>query len=134
MVGIIVQNDIIRIPEPVIAVTDVVRSDGEVEAAEPEPARSTASQSPHVPRPEAAGEMPVLPWVIEMIVRVAGTSIMAHPFFTVVHMRSVRMPRLVVEVSIFLGRMRSGYLRGPVFGNVLTASANLWPGAVLRYC
>jgi len=63
--------------------------------------------------------------------RAAAAGVMAHPFFTVVYVGGIRMSCLVVEVAVFLGRMRSGYARRTVGRNVLTAATDLGPGTAL---
>ena len=74
---------------------------------------------------EASGEAAMLPGMIQMVMRVAAAGVVAHPFFTVVYVGSIRMSCLVVEAAVFLGRMRSGYARRTVCGNVLTAATDL---------
>jgi len=58
VIGIFVDHDLIRIPQPVAAVSDINRSDAEVEATEPESPGSAASESPNVPGLKPAVKCP----------------------------------------------------------------------------
>ena len=64
VIGIFVDHDLIRIPQPVAAVSDINRSDAEVEATEPESPGSAASESPNVLGPKPGSEMPLFPGMI----------------------------------------------------------------------
>ena len=61
VVGIFVDNDLIRIPEPIAAVADIVRSNAEVKAAEPETRWAAASKMPDVATTKAPGKATMLP-------------------------------------------------------------------------
>jgi len=56
VIGIIVDDDDVRIPEPAITEANVVGSYRKEETAEPEAAGTTASESPHVAATETASE------------------------------------------------------------------------------
>jgi hypothetical protein len=63
--------------------------------------------------------MSMLPWVIEMIVRIVTPGIMSHPVFAVVHVRGVWVSRLITVIAsvILLGLLRLATIRrGPVMG------------------
>ena len=125
VIGIVIDDDVVRIPEPAITVTDIIRSHGEVKTAEPEAAGTTASEAPYVAATETAGEAAMLPGVIHMVVSVIAACVMADPLSTVVHVRSIGMSFLVVEMAVFLCRMRSGYSCRTVLWNVLMSAADL---------
>jgi hypothetical protein len=78
VVGIFVNHDIVAIPKPVAAITDV----------------------------EGAGEVSMLPGMIEMIVDVGPAGVVADPLAVVMNVGSIGMPRLVVEMLGGLRRMR----------------------------
>lgn len=107
MVRVFVDNDVVAVPEPVVAEADVVGGDAEVEAAEPEAIGATAAEMPDVATAEAAGEAAVFPGVVEMVMGVVATRVMADPLAVRVDVRRVGMSRLVVEVRIFRRGMRS---------------------------
>lgn len=102
MVRIIVENNLVAAPVPVADIANVHRRNAEVEAVEPEPLRTAAYQSPHMVRPEAAGEMTVLPWMVQVEARIVVAHVVAHPRLTAIHMRRLRMTRLIVEVMLRL--------------------------------
>ena len=54
---------------------------------------------------------------------------MAHPFPTAMYVGSIGMSCLVVEVAVFLDRVRSGYPRRAMCRNVLTAATDFGPAA-----
>lgn len=66
VVGIIVNDDVIAGPVPVVTIAKVRGGDAEVEAAEPEAARTAASETPDVFGTKPGGEMAVRPGMIEM--------------------------------------------------------------------
>jgi hypothetical protein len=127
VIGIVVDDDIVRIPEPAVTETNVVGSHGEEEASEPEAAGTSASEMPHMAATEATAEAAMLPGMIHVVMNVAAAGIVTDPFSTVVDVRSVGMPSPVVEVAVFLGCMRGGYSGRTVPGNIFTPSADLWP-------
>jgi hypothetical protein len=53
---------------------------------------------------ETAGEAAVFPRMVKMIMRVVGAGVMAHPLSVAMYVGSFRMPLLVVELAVFLGR------------------------------
>jgi len=95
---IIVQHDVIRIPEPVAAVIRIIGRDREVEAANVKPVRTAAMESPHVTRTDGPRKMPVLPGAIEMIACVA--LFMTDPLIIFrVHVRRLGMAFLIAEAA-----------------------------------
>lgn len=70
MIRVFIDNNLVRIPKPVIAVVVIVRRNAEIEIANPETAPVSSAQMEDVAGPEAAREMTVLPRMIEVIVRI----------------------------------------------------------------
>ena len=77
MVGVFVDDDVVVIPKPVVAESDVIRGDAEVEATEPETVWASAAEMPDVPTAEAAGEASVLPGMVDVVVRIVAAGVMA---------------------------------------------------------
>ncbi len=98
MVGIFIDDDVIAVPEPVAAEANVIRSDTEIEAAEPEAVGAASGEMPDVAAAEAAGKASVLPGMIEVVVGIVGTGVVADPFAVRMDVRRVGMSGLVVEV------------------------------------
>ena len=65
---------------------------------------------------ETAGEVAMLPGMVEMIVSVVASGVVADPSSAAIDVRRVRMARVIVEVTIFYGRVRSLNVRGAAFG------------------
>jgi hypothetical protein len=99
VVRIVVNNDLVRVPQPAIAVGHIKRRHTPIPSVEPEAAWAAADQSPHMLRTEAAGKVAVLPRMVEMIVRVVATGIVTDPDIAV-YVRSGRVPALVAEVMV----------------------------------
>ncbi len=129
VIGIVVNDDVVRIPEPVVTETKVVWSYGEIETAEPEAAGTTASKAKDVAATNTTGEVTMLPGMIQMVMRVVAAGIMAYPSFASIDVRSIGMSFLFAEVAVFLRWMRSAYFRRTVLRDVLTAAADLRPAA-----
>jgi hypothetical protein len=127
VVGIFVDHDVVAVPEPVVAVADVVGSDAEVESAKPETIGSASGEPPDVTAAESAGEASVFPGMIKMVVRVVAASVMADPLSIGVDMGRVGMTGVVVEMAVLLhGRRGMRRLSGSwaVGGNVRGATAD----------
>jgi len=71
--------------------------------------------------------------MIQMVMRIVPAGIMAHPLSIGMYVGSFGMSWLVVELAVFLHRMRCGYFRRTVLGNVLVAATDLWPGAAMFF-
>lgn len=103
MVGVFVDDDVVVIPKPVVAESDVIRGDAEVEATEPESVWASAAEMPDVATAEAAGEASVLPGMVDVVVRIVAAGVMADPLAVGVDVRGVGVSGAVVEVSVVLG-------------------------------
>jgi hypothetical protein len=60
VVGIVVDDDVVGVPEPSVRVGEVPGGYAEVEAAEPEAGWTSSAETPDVGGAEAAGEVAVL--------------------------------------------------------------------------
>ena len=121
MVGIFVDDDVVAIPEPVVAEAEIVRRDAEIEAAEPEAAGTASREMPDVAAAEASGEVTVFPGMVEVIVNVVVAGPVADPFPVRVDVRCVGMSDFVVVV-----RGRRGWMRCRLrtVGRDISGSAN----------
>jgi hypothetical protein len=88
VVGVFVDDDVVAGPVPVVAIGKVKGSNAEVEAAEPEAARTAASETPDVFGAKASSEMTVRPGMIEMEAGVVGALLMADPVALGVNVRT----------------------------------------------
>jgi len=120
VIGIFVDDDVVAAPVPAIAKANIVRSYAEIEAAEPEAAGTAASEMPNVPATESASEASVLKGMVEMIVRIVTSGVVANPFSVGMDVGRVRMTNLIVEMAVLLGRMRRAHGRGTVRRNMST--------------
>src|SRR5579863_1355689 len=131
VVRVIVDHDVIAIPEPVIAIVVVIRRDREKETAETEPRRTAAAQPPNVSRANWACEMAVLPGMVEMIVRIVASGVVANPLVILrVNVRSLRMALLIIEgAPLIVGgsrrTRRSADRSRPMCRNAAAANAML---------
>ena len=114
VVGIVIDDYVIRIPEPVVAVIVVIRRNGKKESAECKPFAVAAADPPDVMRANRSGEMPVLPGMVEMIVRVAASAIVSDPMVVLsMNVRSLRMSLGIVEFTMLVLRRRRMRSRSP---------------------
>jgi len=130
VVGIFVDDDVVAVPEPVAAVGEIECADAEIEAAEPEAAGTASGEMPDVAAAEAAGEVAVLPGMIEMHAGIVTAGVVADPFAVGMDVRGVGMSGLVVEVRGGWSRMRnrSGTVGGDVLDDAADGSAMLGKG------
>src|ERR1700722_10438286 len=110
MVGVLINHNLIRVPEPVIAEGQIGRGHRPVPAVEPEPARTAATNPPYVTGTKATGKVAMLPRLIEMVVRIAGTAIVPNPLLAL-HMRSSRMAGLFRSFGVCDGGFRRAVRR-----------------------
>jgi hypothetical protein len=106
IVGIFVDDNVIRVPEPGVCVSEIVRSDAPVPVIEPEAVRAAADEAPTMCGTEAAIPMAMFPRVIEVVVRVVGAVVVTDPA-SAIDMRLVGMANLVGEVVIVFSPGRS---------------------------
>jgi len=87
MVGVFVDDNVVAVPKPFTAVTQVKRRDAEEKAAEPEAARTTSPKAPTVTSAETASEAAMIPGMIEVEAAIIAAEIVAHPLAVVVDVR-----------------------------------------------
>jgi len=97
MVWVIIDHDLVTLPNPVAAKADIGWGDAEIEAAKPKAARTAALNPKDVARAKTATEMPMLPRVVHTEVGIIAARFMSYPFAVGVNVRNIRMSRLVVE-------------------------------------
>jgi len=105
VIRIFVDDHIVAIPVPAITEGDIVRGYAEIEAVEPEAAGSAAAETPVMRGAEAARKVTMLPRVIEVIVRIIATCVMANPVIAFVHVRGIGMPWMILEVAMLFWRV-----------------------------
>ncbi len=110
VVGIVVDDDLVAAPVPPGAVAYVKGSNTPEEAVEAEAVGAAAVEMPDVAATDAAGEMAVLPGVIEMVVGVVFTGVVTDPLAVVMNVGRFGMARFIGAV-LFLWR-RLGFLVG----------------------
>src|SRR5579871_583864 len=120
MVWIVVDHDLIAVPQPIRHIVVVNRGHAEIEAAEPEALPIAPRQMKDVSAPDAARESPVLPGMVQMKPRVVFAGIVADPLTIRMHVRSLRMSRLVGKRLALRGR------RGIVRRGLCRRRSALW--------
>ncbi len=111
VIRIVVNHNIITVPEPVIDITEIGVCDREVEAAKAKAVRITSTQPPNMPCTNGSRKAPMLPWMVEMVTRVM--SFMAYPTIVFcVHMGRFRMAfRIAVRARCRCWLVRNGARR-----------------------
>ncbi len=104
MIGVFVNDDVIACPIPTIAKSDIIRRDAEIESTKPEPCRTAAREVPHMFAAKSRSEMPMLPGMIEVIVRIIRPTVMPDPLVIGMDVRRVRMSWLIRVI-------RTGFFR-----------------------
>jgi len=105
VVGVLINHDLIGVPEPVTTEAVVVWCDAKVKAPEPKTRRAPACKMPDVVRAEPARKVSVLPRMIEMVVRIIPAGVMPNPLTARVDVGGVWVPRLVTKIALFLRRV-----------------------------
>src|SRR5271157_450536 len=123
VIRIVIDHDVVGIPQPSVAEGNVKRRYVPVPAVEPEAAGASAAQMPHMPAAKSAGKAAMLEGVVKMIVRVAASRVVAHPALAF-HVRNAGVSGLVAVVALGLGRMGcAGECLGAVGRNRLMPSS-----------
>jgi hypothetical protein len=96
VIWVVVQHDVIAVPQPIIGVVVVVRRDVPVKAAEPETVAASAFDAVNVVTANFTAEASVFPNVILMVARIVAAGVMADPLIVLsMHVRSFGMAWLV---------------------------------------
>jgi hypothetical protein len=101
VIGIIEDGDLIGIPKPVVAVTEIVCGDAEVEATEPETRGAASHETKDMAATESAGEPTVLPGMVKVVMRVVTAGVVADPLAVAVDVRGIGVSGFVVEYGMF---------------------------------
>lgn len=100
VVRVVVDYDLVSAPIPTIAVTVVIGRYVEEESAEPKSVGSTTTKTPDVITADSTIEVSVRPWVVKMVMRVAGATVVSYPAVIGVDVGCVGMAGLVAEASV----------------------------------
>ena len=96
MVGIVVKDDVVSIPVPIVTVGNIEGSDAKVVAGtEPEAVRTASGNSPAVVATHASGEAAVFPRTIEVKAAIVWPVIVANPLAVMMDVRSLWMTLLI---------------------------------------
>src|SRR6202007_1477824 len=77
--GIGIDDDVVAVPEPIVAVDVLEWRDREEEPANVESIATAPTETPDVMRTDGACEMSVLPGMIQMEIRIVGAGLVPHP-------------------------------------------------------
>ena len=104
VVGVLINHDLVTVPEPVVAEAIVIGGNAKIKASKPEALRAATGQDPNVPGAESPGKMSVLPRMIEVIVGVGAAGIVSNPLAIRMNVRRLRVTGGVAEVSRLFSR------------------------------
>lgn len=91
VIRVVIDYDLVAVPEPVVGIGQVKWRDAEIEAAKPKAVGTTSCNAPHVTTAEAAGEASMLERMIEVEAGVLSPSVMPDPLAIMVDVRSFWM-------------------------------------------
>ena len=126
IVRVVVENDVIRVPNPAVGIAQVAGGDGKVETVKEESGRAATAEAIHVRGAELAGKVSVLPGVIQM--KGASAIVVADPAAIVMDVRSFRVTTGITETVGLLCALRCAamivVLFRPVLGNEASADVS----------
>jgi hypothetical protein len=105
MIGVLVEHDIVLVPEPIIAVRIIVRSDAEVRATKKEALGPSAAEPEDVVGAKPKREASMLPRTIHMVVGIVAARIVSDPLAVFVNVGRIGMPWPIGEFSVFRRRI-----------------------------
>jgi len=131
VVRVVVNHDLVGIPEPVVAEAKVIRGNAKKEAAKPKAARAASDDPPDVASADATWKMSVLPGMIEMVMGIIAAGIVADPVVTLdLDVRCVWVSGFLVVAAVRCGWNRLSLIgTRAMSGNV--AATNLRVAASL---
>ena len=100
MIRVVINHDLIGIPEPVGDIRIIVREDAKVETSEPEAVRTSAFETKNMARPEATREPAVFPGMIQVKAGVIAARVVAHPLTVGMHVWSVWMAFDIAVIAL----------------------------------
>ena len=132
VIGVVVDDDVVGVPEPSVGVGEVPGGYSEVEATEPEAGWAASAETPDVGGTEAAGEVAVLLGVVEVETGVVATVVVAYPVAVVFDVGGVGVSGGVGEVVVVgrAGRAVEG-LRATGWGCVWGGPSTVGVGSAL---
>jgi hypothetical protein len=96
VIGIVIDHDVIAVPEPVAAIAVIIRSNLKEATANIEAVVIAAAQPPYMLRADAGGETSMFPGTIHVIVNIIAAAVVSNPAIVLgVDVRSVRMAFLI---------------------------------------
>jgi len=102
MVRIVVEHDVVGVPDPVHSVRNVIRCDAELITGKPEAVRSSTFKTVNVARPDFCQKASMLPGSIETVVTIVAACVVADPSIVVcVNVRHFGMGVLVAKATPF---------------------------------
>lgn len=128
VIGIFIDDNFVGIPKPSIAVSNVIGRDGKIESTKPESIWTTAREAPHMATAESAGEVPMLPRMIEVVMNIVTAGLVADPSLAAVYVGSVGVARFFAERPVFLSWRCMLDTRWTVSWDVLMSAADFWSG------
>ena len=99
MIGVVVDDDVIGVPQPAVDIVYVPGRDRPVPVVEIEAAWIASAEPPNVVRPEATRPAAVLPWMVHVIVGVVAAGVMPNPYFAFINMRRIGMVGLITVIA-----------------------------------
>jgi len=109
VIWVVVQHDVVAVPQPVVGVVVVIGSHAPVKAAEPEAVSAPAFDAINVIATNFAAETSVFPNVVLMIVGVVAAPVMTDPVIAFsMYVRGFGMAWLVAIRSVTLPLVATG--------------------------
>src|ERR1700736_6691779 len=101
MVWVLVDHDVVAVPQPVAGIAELVGEKGEVVPPEPEPTRSASLEPEDGAGAEAACEAAVLPRMSDLKTSITAAGVMSDPAVVVrVDVRGVGMRGLIAKTPL----------------------------------
>ena len=95
VIGIVIDDDVIGIPQPAVYKAEVIGSNAKEESIEAEALRTSSPKPIDVIATDLAAEVSVCPGMIEMIAGIVRAGVVPDPLIVCVDVRRFRMARLV---------------------------------------
>ena len=105
VIRVVVEHEIVRVPQPIVHIADVTGKHTEIKTVEPKAPGASAGEAENMARSEAAGETAMFERTVQVKSWVVAANVVTYPGVSAVDVRCVGMIGLVVKMADLRSRL-----------------------------
>jgi hypothetical protein len=102
VVIVLINYDLVGIPQPAVSEAEIVWGNAEEEAVKPEALRASSYKPEYMATAKAARKVPMLPGMTEMVVGIIPARVMPDPVAVGVNVRGIWVSSVIIECAVWL--------------------------------